>query len=202
MQKILSLLLTIVFLQSQAFALSGGPQYPANSQSVLGIYSGVMVPEDIEAIGIDPLLAQSRENALGIFTYGIPETGLGSGSFILFAEGQISFLGTIDVLGDPKGGKFYGILDTTFGITTSVSTSGSGDSSTSGILTGHAAGRLNAEIQDGVTTDLATRIEGDAFLTFDLGNDPVSGEIIVTNIINFVVDGYKQSSFATPGLAN
>jgi len=200
MQKILSLLLTIVFLQSQAFALSGGPQYPVNAQSVLGIYAGVMVPEDIEALGIDPLLSQSRENALGIFSYSIPETGLGSGSFILFAEGQISFLGTIDVLGDPKGGKFYGILDTTFGITTSVTTSGTdGGSVTTALLTGHAAGRLNAEIQNGVTTDQVTRIEGDAFLTFDLGNDPVSGEIIVTNIINFVVDGYKQSSFASTG---
>lgn len=197
MRQALALLVCALFTQAQSLALSGGPRYPSNSQSVQGTYSGTLLPEDLVATGIDPLFETIRLNSIGLFTYGIPQVGLGSGRFILFAEGQISFLGTIDVLGDPDGGKFLAILDTTFGITTGVTDGEDGDSVTTGVLTGHASGRMNASLKDSNDPFSLPRIEGDAFLAFDAGLDPISAEIILQNIISFVVDGYKQSEFSS-----
>jgi hypothetical protein len=177
MRKVLALLLCFAVLELQCFALSGGPDYDTTSSSMVGTYSGALVPTDTLAFGIDPLLAFARANALGLFTFGQPDTGLGSGAFILFAEGQISTDGQITVLGDPKDSTFYGILEVT-------------------TETGGAAGRMDAEFDQNTQFGTA-RLKGDAFLTFDQGVDAISGELIVTNVIQFEVDGYRQSTVTT-----
>ncbi|MEP6667675.1 MAG: hypothetical protein ABJF10_00895 [Chthoniobacter sp.] len=87
MKKVLSLLVAFVFLQVQSWALSGGPVYAGTTAAVKGTYAGSLVP----AIA---------GNSLGIFSIGVPSTGLASGVFAMFISGG-AFYGSIVGIIDP-----------------------------------------------------------------------------------------------------
>src|SRR5687768_1508213 len=74
MQRVLSLLLAFTFLQTQSWALSGGPNYGGAGQSIIGTYAGVLLP-DLEAAALTGGLVQLDQNALGLFAIGIPSSG-------------------------------------------------------------------------------------------------------------------------------
>src|SRR5678816_4343064 len=104
MKQVLSLLASFVLLQTQTWALSGGPVFPTGAPNQAGNYSGVLVPKETrfnfngvppgsDTTLLEPLLDTSGK--IGVFTVDVPQTGLSSGSAIIFFNGAI-FTGTID----------------------------------------------------------------------------------------------------------
>jgi hypothetical protein len=99
MKILLACLMCLVLGASQCFAIKGGPVYPG-VKDISGTFAGVLTP-----IGVG-------QNALGIFTVGIPQagqTGLSSGAFLVFT-GERTFTGTIQGIGDPNRGTLRAVL--------------------------------------------------------------------------------------------
>jgi hypothetical protein len=144
-QALLGSLLCLVLAASQSFAVSGGPPYPGGSTSIVGTYAGVLEPR------FDPTDPFST-NSLGIFSLGVPGTGLATGNFIMFVRGTV-FKGTIQGLGNPNDGTVRGILDASFSITTSEATTTSGFgfifTTSATTVAARAQGNLNATVIGG-----------------------------------------------------
>ena len=121
MKKILSLLLCYVFLQTETFALRGGPG-GAGSNKLSGSYGGT--------------LTQNSGSGLGLFLINATNEGASNGQIVFFASTGTSigigfgplgfgvnsggryFAGSITGLTDPNSGTYYGL----FNATTQVST--------------------------------------------------------------------------------
>src|SRR5687768_12831352 len=113
MNKVLSLLLAFVFLQTQSWALSGGPVFTSGAAgqiSLIGVYAGALLPSGNES-------EDNGTNGLGLFALSVPETGLGTGDFVYFSEGR-TFTGTITGVADPDEGTLVGLLKGQFDIIT------------------------------------------------------------------------------------
>ena len=197
MKNVLSLLVAFVFVQTQCWALSGGPVYTGTQGSVQGTYAGVLIPTGIGS------------NALGLFTLGVPQTGLASGSFAMFAGGG-TFFGTMLGIMDPdtltlsavaEGQEsvrrsFTDTLGVT-GVSSQVVATGSGAikatlvkaNANKSLTQGTGAQRL---VGSGAlaTKSLANTL--DPFFFFDFGSTFVPGDTV-----SFTVDGFKQSGTAT-----
>lgn len=182
MKALFGCLLCLLLATSQAYAVKGGPVYPAGSTSVTGTYAAVLIPQ------FDPTDPGSG-NSIGVFAASVPQTGLATGGFAFFARGQI-FFGTMIGVGDPKGGTIKGILQ---------ADTGNAPLDATDELPG-ARGRLNARarsVPSGFGTT-AIRLTGEATLFVDQGQtNPATGEKIVTASYVLVVDGFKQSETAT-----
>ena len=200
MKKVLSLLLVFVFLQTQSWALSGGPTYGGTATtSLVGTYSGVLT---------------GPVNALGIFVVGIQEVGPAQGDFSIFIGG-IFYSGQIIGIADPQESTFKGVLDAQRVSQSSFATDVFfGFSSGSQTVQGIASGLVDATIEDtgGVTSGLAgTRMVGTAQVEaqeFEPAQsttviDPNTGAATATTTggkfvpvasLSFVVDGFKQSA--------
>ena len=160
---------------SQAFAIKGGPEYPGAKANIVGTYAGVLDPTDVGS------------NTLGIFSVGIPQTGLASGPFLVFT-GERTFVGSIQGIGDPNKStlraNLQGVPVVTAGNTTIFT------------LNFHADGSMNARIAARSTTVFSvsnTRLTGSAHITTTNRNvDPVE-----RTDTDFTVDGFKQSNTAT-----
>ncbi|HEX8309698.1 MAG TPA: hypothetical protein VF614_00175 [Chthoniobacteraceae bacterium] len=123
MKPVLSLLVAYSLLQSQSWALSGGPVYAGSQQSLVGTYAGALLPSDggedegetatpgEEGAAVD----ETTVNGLGLFTLSVPSSGLGTGTFVYFSEGR-TFTGTITGLADPDKGELIGLLKGQFDI--------------------------------------------------------------------------------------
>lgn len=121
MKKILSLLLCYVFLQTETFALRGGPG-GAGSNKLSGAYGGT--------------LTQNSGTGLGLFLLNTTSQGASNGEIVFFSQtgqsgpvgpfgfgfgassGGRYFSGTITGLTDPNSGTYYGL----FNATTTIST--------------------------------------------------------------------------------
>jgi len=127
MKVLLGCLMCFVLNLAQAFAISGGP-WSGGSKivGVVGTYAGVM--HDV-VVG---------SNNLGIFTLSVPQTGLATGSVLIFT-GERTFSGPITALADPNTDIVEGTLQ---GIP--VVTSGGQTVTT---LNCHADGSLNAKVR-------------------------------------------------------
>ena len=112
MKKILSFLLTIVFLQAHVFAMSGGPTYSTTGENIVGSYSGVLIPDSAV---ISAVTGPNGEviPSLGIFSLSVPVTGYATGIFMMFSEGQ-TFPGTINAVGNALKGTLDGLLEASF----------------------------------------------------------------------------------------
>lgn len=178
MNKVLSLLLAFVFLQTQSWALSGGPNYSSGNQtgqtSLVGVYAGALLPAGVdESTGdeADELVS----NGLGLFALAVPETGLGRGQFVYFSEGR-TFTGTITGIADPDKGTLTGLLKGQFDIVTSNTQLNDdlfGDASlTTSQPGGFANGEVRADFVPGVTVVVSSsglpflglRLEGTAII--------------------------------------
>lgn len=176
---------------TQAFAISGGPDYGGNVKvRTTGIYAGVMFPTS--HVPCDTCDGQSQElNQLGLFSLPIPQTGLGSGTVLIFERGQI-YTGTIQGTADPQSAQVHGIISASFPYLTTVP-SGTDDMGNETFDTvtviAQASGKLEAKIK-AITSGLSTgiiRLKGTADIQFELTvNDPFD-EII------FSVVGFKQA---------
>ena len=112
MNRVLSLLVAYVFLQTQAWALSGGPVYENEGTLTLtGTYAGVIVPDAPQtgqSLSGEPIPPEIT--SIGLFSIGVPGTGLASGALVFFVNGD-AFTGTITGVADPGKGTFVGLID-------------------------------------------------------------------------------------------
>jgi hypothetical protein len=202
MKSVLALLISFVFIEAQAFALSGGPVFPGNQQ-IQGEYAGVLIPDTsfVPAAGV-----ATDTNALGLFDLNIPQTGLATGTFLMFSQGRV-FTGTINAFGDPDSAEVQGILQATF--TFSISFPVTALDPMTGIVTttfmtqtidASALGKLDAFVvsESNLFSSASKRITGTANLSIDQGQvDAVTFEPIITAELQLIVDGVQQST--TPG---
>lgn len=214
MKKVLSLLLAYIFLQTQTWALSGGPVFSSGSSvvlSVIGTYAGVLLPEEIDTEGAlgtgTPATATSDQDStstsIGLFSLGVPEAGPATGAMIVFVEGT-AFNGNITGVVDPGTGVFRAIIDATS--TYSIITLVPSGIDASGNVTFNtvdtfvfAQGSMEADIISlgggggGFPAPPgSTRLEGfasiDIFSALEADNTPD-----VTTTARYSVEGFKQS---------
>lgn len=189
MKSLLGVLMCLVLITSQSFAVSGGPDFSDDATAVntVGTYAGVL-----HAKRFEPDTGQ-RPNSIGLFTLSIPQTGLANGTALMFEQGQV-YTGDIQGLADPDRAKLIAIISATFPYITTVPTGEVDDNGNpvyeTVTVSATASGRVKAQIsQSAVLTSLAgTRIKGKADIQYSLTvNNPFS-EII------YRVTGFKQSS--------
>ena len=194
MKKILSFLLTIVFMQAQVFALSGGPTY-AGAQPLNGSYAGVMTPISKTRLFQNPSIpgapVASDANTLGIFVLTVPEVGAATGNFLYFDEGE-AFFGTIQAIANPNTGEIKGLL--AGAVTTN------GNIGVIEYLTPlNAIGQLDAKVINSTGQNFS-RIVGEAFIqnqAYLPDTSPSGYGLGVIREVTFLVDGIQQSAVST-----
>ena len=173
MKILLACLTCLVFTMSQTFAISGGPFGGKGLVGVVGTYAGTFHPTAVCAC----------PNNLGIFTLSVPQTGLATGSVLIFT-GERTFSGPITGLADPN----TDILEATLqGIP--VVTSGG---TTIETLNFHADGTVNAKVRlNKKTTGISSvRLRGTAHVTTTNRNDSPPTQTMT----DYTVNGFKQSN--------
>lgn len=202
MKALLGSLLCLVLFASECFAIKGGPPYPGGTVNIVGTYAGVLEPR------FDPTDPFST-NSLGIFSLGVPSTGLSNGAFVMFTHG-VTFGGTIQGVGDPAKGLIKGVLSATFSPNTSqtVLTDIFGDTViiNSGDISARAEGSLSARVTTSSGSSFLTSaalIKGSAivFVTESAtvtNEDGTTQEVAsITAALALDVLGFKQSNTAT-----
>jgi len=198
MNRVLSLLVAYAFIQTQAWALSGGPFQTTGQVGVatIGTYAGVLVPSLVNRIFDNPATKttpQSDANSLGIFVLGVPDVGVATGNYLFFQEGE-AFFGSMQAIVDPADGTLRGLI--------------SGAAATNNLQNGAeflspitAVGKIEAEIAGG-SLGVALRLSGEAFFQLQgfVPDDSPNGFGFATlREITFEVDGFKQSdTVSTP----
>ncbi len=192
MKQALSLLIGFVLIQTQAWAISGGPPEDLSQNNYQGTYAGVLIPESAED--------QQSSTSMGLFSFSQPKTGYASGELLTFVNGTV-FNGTLQGVIDPKNGSLKAVLDATSTFNVSVLVPSGVDANGNVTFTTEdypifAQGSLKAKIkpdQSGVT---AARVEGTASLDvfFQIQND---GTPSITQTAKFQVDGFQQSTSST-----
>jgi hypothetical protein len=194
MKRILSFLLMIVFLQAEVFAISGGPDFGAGNGAITGTYAGVLEPV---VDGGGNALVELDQNALGLFNLTIPFTGMATGVCAIFNKGEI-FTGKMTGVGDPSDGRVQMLMEAQAVRIVSIQAGGATGAALIGNINVLAVGRIDAKVE--ASPDFATpqRIVGDAVLSsFDDTNRNPDGTPILTGLIQFKVDGFKQSETPT-----
>jgi hypothetical protein len=202
MRILLALLLCFVLLQTECHALhaSDGRGAPID---VVGTYAGVMLPFTEEDVA-DPLVVAA--NAIALFSLSVPQTGLATGAMLIFSEGRV-FTGTINAFADPDRGTIRGVLDATFDFTISILVvTDPGPPPATAIeevdVTATAVGQLSAQVLPQLLTRATVinpglgRLEGRANLDISQGQVDADNEPIITNSLEFIVDGVKQTTEA------
>jgi len=179
MKILLACLMSLVFTISQSFAISGGPWSGGEGLvGVVGSYAGTL--QDV-MVG---------SNNLGIFTLSVPQSGLSTGTVLIFT-GERTFSGPITGLADPNTDV---LLATLQGIP--VVTSGS---TTIETLNFHADGTVNAKIRANrkSTSISSVRIRGTAHVTtINQNSGCTTGCNCQTDCkreTDYTVRGFKQS---------
>ena len=186
MKQALSLLIGFVLIQTQAWALSGGPP-EGNSTSYVGTYAGVMVPKSSDD--------DSTDEAIGMFSFSQgTNSSFSNGVFVAFVNGA-GYTGTIQGVLDPRKGTMSGILEGAGTYKdTFLSTTDSVASTTSVIfLYGLAGGSIKTKFVQDSDAPLGLSVEGvariDVFGSFNPDGSPQ-----VSFSAKFEVDGFQQSS--------
>jgi hypothetical protein len=198
MRLLFALLLCFVLMQTECFALRGGPVFATASVPIGGTYSGVLVPDLIASTGTSTITSDA-ENSLGLFTLAVPATGIATGAAFIFSAGR-SFTGVINAFADPDSGRISGIIQTQFAFNlqrTTVNPTSGAVTVTSIPITATANGQLKANIVSAPTAFSVSlaRLTGTAKLDISGGFvSGTSGVPIITETVTFLVEGAKQSS--------
>ena len=178
MKILLACLMCLVLTMSECFALKGGPIFGGSNTSVTGTYAGVLMPTDMS-------------NSLAIFSLRLPDTGLGTGTLVIFNVGQI-YSGTLQATGNPEKGSLTALISASFPYITVVP-SGVDDNGNPTFdtitVSATAAGTMQGKIKaDNRSFTSVTRMTGEADVEFSLTvNNPF--DEIVYDII-----GFRQST--------
>ena len=188
MKALFASLLCLVLTASQTFAIKGGPAYPAGT-NLVGTYAGVLQ-------GVFDPTTPSSSNSIGVFSVGVPKTGLASGPFVMFSRGRV-FSGTIQGTADPTKASIKGVLNATFNFTKSQIVEGEVLTTE---VTAHASGPLYATVaatKSARTLSTATTIlQGSAILSISEGQVAENNDPIIVSTLSLTVSGYKQSDAA------
>lgn len=208
MKKILSLLLSVVFLHVQTaplLAKRGGPDFGdgGGNVDIVGTYSGTLVPtsDDETATGTPSVDGESL-NSLGLFSLGLPAEGAGTGSFVIFTQGY-NFVGTITAVGDPGRGSIKGLVEASYDFVDFAYDQNGNilvDNTGAPILQDYTAivrGTLSANVVQSSEFD-PTDIQSVLFNISRIEGEAQMGVIfaggITNQVLNYIVDGVKQST--------
>jgi hypothetical protein len=182
MKQALSLLAGFVLIQTQAWAISGGPP-ESQTSSYVGTYAGVLVPKSGNA--------DSNDEAIGMFSFSQgTNSSFTNGVFVAFVNGA-GYSGTIQGVIDPRKKSMSGIMQ---GAGTYKDTFFDTDSATSVIfLYGLAGGSIKTKFVSDSEAPLGTSLEGVARLDV-FGQFKSDGSPLVGYSAEFEVDGFQQSS--------
>jgi hypothetical protein len=112
MKKALSLLLAFMFIQTQTWALSGGPVYATTPTGDLtGGYTGAFVAKSIKA-GPGVVIAPLTPTGMGVFSLLVPVQGPATGTTVFF-QGNVTYSGTIIGAANSSNRTLTGIIDAT-----------------------------------------------------------------------------------------
>lgn len=162
-----------------------------------GVYSGVLIAD--QSAAPDALVTAEdvqRTEALGLFTLGVPSTGLAVGNVVIFSRGRV-FEGSITGFADPDGGNLFAVISSFFNFGLSIPNPDGGFDSID--VSASAKGVMTAQIRrpafDRTSLGSTTRITGTASLDFSDGQVDAEGADIITRTIPFIVSGVRQSQF-------
>ena len=198
MKKVLSLLVSFVFLQTQTWALSGGPVYGGGQLgiSVIGTYAGVFVPETVNRIfsnpDVTPPSLASDANTLGLFVLGVPSEGVATGNYLFFQDGE-AFFGTLTGLVDPASGELRALI-------AGAAVTNNATNGIEFLSPVSAVGRLDAQVEAVSGFTSSARLSGTAFIQLQgyvPDSSPNGFGFTTLREITFVVDGWKQSDIAS-----
>ncbi len=168
MKILLASLMCLVLGASECFAIKGGP-WGHGSGSLIGTYAGVMQGD-------------VASNALGIFTIGVPQTGLSSGLFIIFQSGLL-LNGTMQAVADGNRRRITGLLHAEATQIRLI------DGEITTTIVGVADGQLVANVQNSSNFNSGRLLAGTAFV--NLHDQPDS--IPDTNE-TYQISGFQQSA--------
>lgn len=188
MKSLFGALLCFVLAQSQAWAISGGPVYPGAKANVVGSYAGVLQPGFCAEA--NPANCPAL-NSIGVFSLGVPSSGLGGGTFVMFTQGRV-FSGAIQAVANPNSGSIQGVLTASYNFNKIASQTG-----VSFRVTASVRGNLKATVKrpSGAPTS-AGALRGDATLYVDQGQITADNQPIFTGVLALTVNGVKQSDTA------
>lgn len=196
MNKVLSLLVSFVFLQTQAWALSGGPVYGTGSIDLTGTYAGVLIPSsNLPTLNEQ---GQPRATSIGLFSFASPQVGFATGVLVAFVDGT-PIAGTMVGLIDPEDAHFQAVVDaqSTYSIVFDTNGDGTIDLTTPLQVTGNVDADIEATGVVGVLPGLnSARVQGtaglDIFLFLEADGSPQVDQTVI-----FDVEGFKQSNDVT-----
>jgi hypothetical protein len=215
MKAWLSCFLCSIFLVAETFAISGGPPYPG-STNIVGVYAGVLKqPMDTPVDPHDGCSASApgcSANSLGVFSVGVRNSGLASGTFVMFSQGRVfngTIQGTADPGKDPNRATLNAVLSASFNFTLTETTPcpiptpapSCTPSSTTQQVTASANGTLDAHIKSQLSRALlgatSVRLVGSATIDISQGEvDVVTLEPCTSCHMTLVVRGFKQTDAA------
>lgn len=200
MKKLLSLLLCFVFLEAQTFAKH---ELPTGQGSITGVYGGVMVPKSTiipgfttgsNMPGVTAPTVTTDTNAIGIFSFIMPQNGFGAGATIIFANGTI-YTGSIDAMGDPQGMTINAILSSKYEFNLSQMVTGSNGQQTvvTTPITAEANGTMKARVETGMLG--IVNLIGKATISVNTGEVDENLNPVVVEKTEYEVTGTQQSQF-------
>jgi hypothetical protein len=171
------------------YAISGGPTYPV-STDLSGFYAGVMKPKPQASPTAtpsgtpatptptpSPTASPEDHNSLGVFSFAIPQGGVGTGVFALFSHGEI-YVGSIAAEADPTRANFNAVLRDT-------ASSSAATNELNGTMEGRAVHTITAPF-----SSVGVQLRGHAMLDFE--NSAVPDVVVRTEAMR--VRGFKQSA--------
>ena len=210
MKVLLGFLMCLVLTIAQTFAISGGP-WGRNQLVVTGVYAGVMKPKKVPATcPADPSTCPDSPpgcsaNSLGVFSVGVPTSGLATGTFVMFSQGRV-FSGTIQGNADPGKATLTAVLSASYNFTVTFGPTpcpiptpapACTPSAFTEQVTATADGNLNTHITTQLSREslgaTATRLVGSA--TIDISHGEVNPDLspFVNCHMELKVSGFKQS---------
>ncbi|CAN5500695.1 hypothetical protein BH18VER1_BH18VER1_07720 [soil metagenome] len=192
MRALFASLLSLLLGSAQCFALKGGPDYSGGGANIVGTYSGVLR-------GLFDPTNPASSNTIGIFTLGVPQTGNGTGNFLMFARGR-TFTGTIDASADPDKATVTGVVSATYDYTLQA-LNNEGDL-VSIPVTAIVNGPINAKASSNsrnIYAAASVLLRGDATLYISGGRVTNEGDPFINEIVALTVSGFKQSNTVGTG---
>jgi hypothetical protein len=225
LKNLAGVLAGLLFGVAAAYAISGGPFQ--GSLNVVGTYAGVLKPSASPCPSVTvspapmctPAISPCAANSLGIFSIGVPQSGLASGTFVMFAQGRV-FTGSIQGAADAEKAKLTGVLTARYNFTVTGTpcpqctpnpnvispTPCPACTPSSQNITALANGSLKSRITTSSTQSAvfgATRLSGTSIL--DISNGTVLPPTFEQNVnceIPMKVSGFKQSNTAPTSSTN
>jgi hypothetical protein len=204
MKTLLAILLSFIVSEAPVLAIHGGYTLGGATQ-LMGTYAGVLIPtsDTLLQTGTAATANGLGSNSLGLFTLGIPLTGLGSGTVVIFSEAQ-QLTGSIQALADPRTtGALIGVITATGQVTTGSFNDFFFGNATETQVTGDASGGLTAAVSQGTVSNspYGINLSGTANVTVSTASTGTNGNtnttLTPTESIVFEVDGFLQTYAVT-----